>query len=229
MGNIIGSVGQIIAGAYFDGYQIYNATLWNPIDELGLVKNIYRRPNESNIVFRNRIVNTKECNSSKQGLINSICSALDLTKFTVNDKTIYYTNNQPLSYFEYNKLPQSIKSQYEYKPPQIIIDNYIVIELPIDQLDANETSKTIEGEFSYDYEKTRVYYQPDITKEVYITWTLWKNMDQSYSRIWQTDAVPNKVRFRYQYLIDNELLIIEETPYLYAINESDNTIEEVLG
>ena len=208
--------GYEVPGRYVSGYQLNYVNVWNAWDDLALYKSLYRKPNESNIVLRGRILAAKNYNSTKQGLINWLSDSFETTKYTVSDKKIYYSTYAPLSYMQYNKLKN--KTQ-EYYAPRVIInlDNEIIF--PEDKLPISGETIEVVGEYMYNAEKTVVYSSG-------ISWTLWKGIDQSYFPIWETNEVPVDLKLRYQYLLDDELYIIEESPKGLTRDSDGNITEE---
>lgn len=224
----IGRVGNIVAGANVSNYTIYKVDIWNSWDELGLMKGLYRRPNESNIVYRSRIVDAVAYNASRQGLTNYLSKSMDLETFNVNNKFVYLSVNAPLSYIQYNKITDPTE---DYFPPQVIVDG-VTFQFPMDDLNLSGSTVEFDGldgdgnpwKYTYDFEKT-VIYEPIETPTT--TWTLWKNIDQSYLTIWETNSVPAEIKFKYQMVnTDGNLVIIEESSKRYTRDENGDIVEE---
>ena len=51
---------------------LYVNNIYNQYDSLAIHKAIERLPEENNLAFRERIINSKNHNSSKQGLLNTL-------------------------------------------------------------------------------------------------------------------------------------------------------------
>ena len=145
--------GYVITGKSVSGHQIYRLDLWNNWDDLALYKSIYRRPNESNITLRSRILAAVNYNSTKQGLINWLSDSLDVDKYNATAKRIFISTYSPLSYMAYNKLTD--KSE-EYYPPRVIEGTTEII-FPEDKIPADRSTVTDPGVHIYNYEKTVIY------------------------------------------------------------------------
>ncbi len=222
----ISRIGDVVVGAYVGNYTVYKVDIWNSWDELGLIKGITRRPNENNLVFRNRIVIAKNYNASKQGMINWLSDSFDADKYIVRDKKIYTSINPPLSYMQYNKLTDKDE---EYFPPEVIADS-MTYRFPIDDLDLSDTPVEFDGydglgnplKYTYSFEKTVIW---DITKTK--TWTLWKDINQAYFPLWEGSNVPNELILRYQAIDDDgNFFIIEESVKRLTRNAQGNIVEE---
>lgn len=98
---------------------LYVNNIYNQYDSLAIHKAIERLPEENNLAFRERIINSKNHNSSKQGLLNTITNFLSLPDIILTDKTLFNLVNIPLSYFDFIKL--DIKD-IEYESPIIEVD-----------------------------------------------------------------------------------------------------------
>ena len=205
-------LGEAFLGtAIFGPYVLYQTPIWNSWDDLALYKSLSRRPEETNQVFRTRILAAKDYNSTKQGLVNYICDSLDLTKNAVTEKRVFSSLNTPLSYTQYLKV---VTDDTAYVPPQAIVDG-VTFTFPSDEIDIYTTSVEFDGcdelsnplKFTYNYEKTVIY---DTTKLK--TWTIWKNIDQAYFPYWEANYTPDtSIVLKYQTVIDGELRIIEES------------------
>ena len=68
---------------------LYVNNIYNQYDSLAIHKAIERLPEEDNIAFRERIINSKNHNSSKQGLLNIITHFLKLPDIVLADKTLF--------------------------------------------------------------------------------------------------------------------------------------------
>lgn len=99
---------------------LYVNNIYNQYDSLAIHKAIERLPEEDNIAFRERIINSKNHNSSKQGLLNIITHFLKLPDIVLADKTLFNLINNPLSYFEFIKL--NLTEDIEYESPIIEVD-----------------------------------------------------------------------------------------------------------
>lgn len=99
---------------------LYVNNIYNQYDSLAIHKAIERLPEEDNIAFRERIINSKNHNSSKQGLLNTITHFLKLPDIVLADKTLFNLINNPLSYFEFIKL--NLTEDIEYESPIIEVD-----------------------------------------------------------------------------------------------------------
>jgi len=218
-------LGYVIPGAYISNYPIYKTNIWNNWDDHALIKSLSRRPNEDNIIFRNRIINAKDYNSTRQGIINWLSDSFDLSKYNINDKKIFNSIHLPMSYMQYNKL---VNKTDDYFPPEVIADG-ITFKFPLDDLNLSSDVVGFEGidddnnpyKYYYSYEKT-VIYDITFTKK----WTLWKNIDQSYFTIFEGNYAPVEIKLRYQTLIDDELFTIEESALKLTRNENGEIVEE---
>lgn len=207
--------GYQVSGVTISGYQVYHLNTWNQWDDLALYKSLFRRPNENNIVLRRRIIAAKNYNSTKQGLINWFSDSFDVTTYKVADKKIYLSSYSPLSYMAYNKLKNKTADYYR---PRVIIDDVEVI-FPEDKIPLDGSTVEVPGQYKYNSEKTEVYKNG-------ITWILWKNIDQTYFSIWETNNVPNELKLKYQYIVDDELFEIEESFTKLTRNEDGEIVEE---
>lgn len=207
--------GYEITGKIISGYQLYRLDLWNNWDDLALHKSLHRKPNEDNIIFRGRILAAVNYNSTKQGLINWASDSFDASKYNVDGKKIFTSVYSPLSYMAYNKLTN--KSE-EYYPPRIIIGTTEII-FPEDKIPVDKSSIELPGQYMYNYEKTLVYNGSE-------TWTLWKNVDQTYFPIWESSVAPSELKLRYQLVLDDELFIIEESAKGLTRDDDGNIMEE---
>ena len=218
-------LGYVIPGAYISNYPIYKTNIWNNWDDHALIKSLSRRPNEDNIIFRNRIINAKDYNSTRQGIINWLSDSFDLSKYNINDKKIFNSIHLPMSYMQYNKL---VNKTDDYFPPEVIADG-ITFKFPVDDLNLSSDVVEFEGvdesnyplKYYYSYEKT-VIYNTTFLK----SWTLWKNIDQSYFTIFEGNYAPVKIKLRYQTLINGELFIIEELATKLTRDEKGDIVEE---
>jgi len=218
-------LGYVIPGAYISNYPIYKTNIWNNWDDHALIKSLSRRPNEDNIIFRNRIINAKDYNSTRQGIINWLSDSFDLSKYNINDKKIFNSIHLPMSYMQYNKL---VNKTDDYFPPEVIADG-ITFKFPVDDLNLSSDVVEFEGvdesnyplKYYYSYEKT-VIYNTTFLK----SWTLWKNIDQSYFTIFEGNYAPVEIKLRYQTLIDDELFTIEESALKLTRNENGEIVEE---
>jgi hypothetical protein len=219
-----GKIGNLVLGSIFGNYVLRRFELWNSWDDIALIKGIYRRPNESNIVFRSRFLSAHDYDSTKQGMINWLCDSFDIDKFTVVDKTIFYSKYTPLSYVSYLKLD----SDETYLPPQVIADD-ITYTFPQDEYNIGDVPIEFDGFDStgedYKYycsnERTDIYDTTKLKK-----FTLWKDVDQSYFPIWESNFAPATIKLIYQTVIDGELFAIEESCIRYTRDDQGNIVEE---
>lgn len=208
-------------GKEVSGYQLYYLDIWNTWDDLALYKSLFRRPSEDNITLRSRILAAKNYNSTKQGLVNWLSDSFGADKYKVADKTIYFSTYSPLSYMQYNKLKDKNELYY---PPRVIVDGVNTITFPVDKpldLEGTTVEKWDNGTklYMYNNEKTEVYKNG-------ATWILWKNIDQAYFQVWETNVVPEKLILKYQYMIDGELFVIEESAKKLIRDEDGNIVEK---
>lgn len=204
-----------VPGVYISGYQLKRMNLWNNFDDLALYKSLVRIPNESNLSLRSRLLKAKDYNSTKQGLVNWISDSLNIEKYTVKDKRIYVSTYIPLSFMAYNRLTNPEEVYYSPR----IISNGVEIVFPIDKMDITG-GIDIPGSYMYNTEKTVVY-------DGSASWTLWKNVDQTYMTLWETNTTPPlEIKLKYQYIIDDRMYIIEESPKTYTRDIDNNIILE---
>jgi len=223
-----GRLGQFLIASRFGNFTIYKMDVWNAWDDLALFKGLYRRPNEDNITFRNRIISAVNYNASHKGMMDWLCDSLDVTRFEVQDKKIFFSKYAPLSYIQYLKIPEPTVA---YFSPEVVIGG-VTYKFPNDHTDISLTPIEFDGydeygiglKYSYSYEKTVIY---DVTKTK--SWTLWKNIDQSYFPIWEGNEAPADIKLRYQVVIDDELFIIEESSKRLTRDVLGNIIEETVN
>lgn len=201
-------LGYLSIGSKNLPYPMYSMNIWNSLDDLALYKSLERREDEDNITFRARIIKAGPYNCSIQGLTNYLTDSFDLNKFYNKEKTIFFSTFKPLSYLEYIKLNDITE---EYIGPEVIADG-ISYKLPYEPITLNEFYK---AEINDNIKVTYTYVQK--TSED-ITWTLWKNLDQTFSNMFQCSKAPvNSVKLRYQYLNEyNQLEYIEESNFQYT-------------
>ena len=212
-------------------YSIFRLDTWNNWDDLALYKSLYRLPTETNIELRDRIISSVDYNSTVQGLVNWLSDSFGVDKYIVDSKLIYTSTNQPLSFMQYSRLDDQTE---DYYPPRVVISNETETELeiifPEDRLRVQDDplvsyvslSGTTDAGDTYVYDN-----QSTIITHDGITWTLWKNLDQSYSVLWGTNTPISYVKLKYQCMIDGELCIVEESAYDLVRDENGNVIEDV--
>ena len=216
----------------------FRVNAWNSLDELGALKGCYRLPTENNILFRSRILNVHDVNSTQQGLINNINNNLALSDYNVNDKLIYYSTENPLSYNMFGNIPLNIlfdssgDAVYDYYSPQIDIypnlggSTPYTIYFPVDEISYGMPEITYSGYIDssgniggsgnpYSYycnadETTVTVNFPDIGN---VTWSLWKDINQGYYSIWTTNYAPQKLVLRYQIFdtTENAVFVVNES------------------
>lgn len=158
----------------------YHERIWNQYDEMALLVGLSRIPGETNLELRERILNHATYDSTEQGLVNHISEALLTTGYQVAAKTVFTSLRQPLSLAEYNRLTDPTE---DYYAPRVIVGatTWII------------TSGTSE--------------QKDIKTSDGLTWTLWKQPDGVYDRIWTSSAEPSAdVELSYQWKDDTGAL-----------------------
>lgn len=176
--------------------------IWNAYDEIGLLAGITRIPGESNVAYRDRILNHYPYNSTRQGLANFITNSLLLPAVNITERVVFSSLRIPLSYSKYQML-EDPKDDY-YQPRIIIGSNTWLISTSDD--DQKDISNTING----------------------VTWSLWKQPDGSYDQIWTTSSAPTEnIELRYQWEDPDsrKLYIVRETATL--LSWSDGEIVEV--
>lgn len=222
-------VGLIGIGTNKGIFKLKTTSRWNGLDELALYKSLERKPNESNIHFRNRLKNLEVCNSSTQGMINALTNAFDLEHKKVIEKKVFISTYKPISPIEYDKL---IDPEYEYIAPKVIADD-IEYQFIIEPKSINDiTTSYLEGydennnaiKLGYDFEKVYVYKKNTFD----ICWTIWKNIDQSYTKIFQCSSAPTtSVTLSYMALNEvGKLIYVEESSTRLSRNEDDEIIYE---
>ena len=202
--NIKDVVGRLLIGEDISGAPVYTTTIWNSWDDIGLLKGLNRKPNENNIDLRNRIVNTVNFNTTKQGLINSISNNLHVDEYNVLDKKIFFTQEAPLSYRAYKEFTNKTQP---YQPP-IIIDGDLTFKFPIEvdyEGSFDGFDDTIPWKYKYDFEKITV---SNGDKQ----WTLWKDPGQNFYSIWEANYAPLELKFIYQVVSNDALVILEVSP-----------------
>ncbi len=159
--------------------------IWNQFDEFGLVSGLDRIPKESNSDFRNRIIGHEPYNSTEQGLVNWLSDSLLTATHNTQAKVIFSSLREPLSSAEYQRLEDKTEA---YFAPRVIIGSTTWI-IPATDND-----------------------QKDEVENIGITWTLWKQLDGFYDRIWTTDIAPTTdIELQYQWKsADGTLYIVRE-------------------
>lgn len=159
--------------------------IWNQFDEFGLLSGLDRIPKESNSDFRNRITGHEPYNSTEQGLVNWLSDSLLTVTHNVQAKIIFKSLREPLSNAQYQRLEDKTEG---YFAPRVIIGATTWI------ISASDNDKK------------------DEVTNAGITWTLWKQPDGIYDRIWTTDIAPTSdIELQYQWLSDEgDLFIIRE-------------------
>lgn len=219
--------GYQVVGSLISGYQVYHVNVWNTWDDLALYKSLIRRPNEDNVTLRKRIIAAKDYNSTKQGLVNWLSDSFDLDKYKVSDKTSYFSTYPPLSYMAYSKL--QAPSEPYYAPRVIVDDEEIVFPKDEVPLDGSTVEGIVEGRsYIYNYERTEVHtiVIMILNGPPSVVWKLWKNVNQTYHTIWETNTVPDELELSYQYVIDGELYTIEESAKKLTRDDDGNIVDE---
>ena len=154
--------------------------IWNQFDEMALLAGLDRIPGETNEQLRRRILNHKKYDSTDQGLLNYISEALLTTSYNVIRKKEFFSQRQPLSFSQYQAISEP---SADYYSPRVTVGGTTWILAPTSSEQTD--SVTSDG----------------------ITWSLWKQPDGSYDRIWTTDIVPTgDVSLKYQWQDDGGLL-----------------------
>lgn len=169
--------------------------IWNQYDELGLLVGLTRIPGEGNLEFRQRILNHETYDSTEQGLVNHVSEALLGSPYTVQARKIFTSLRQPLSLAIYQTIDQPPAAYYA---PRIKV---------------GATTYIIEA--SADAQK-------DTITSGSTTWTLWKQPDGSYDRIWTATVAPDQdIELFYQWS--------DGAGELHAIHESAKILTWVDG
>ena len=218
-----GRVGHLTPGSKAGNYTLQRMDLWNAWDDLALIKGLIRRPNESNLLFRQRILLARNYGAAPQQLANWLCDSFDLTRYIMVGRRIFFSAHVPLSYIQYLTLADPTVA---YMAPQVVADG-TAFQFPVDDIDVAREPVAVDAfdgdgnvlKYAYSYEKTEIYAADRATK-----WTLWKNIDQSYFPIWESSAVPAEFLLRYQTVIDGTLFTIEESAKGLTRDENGNII-----
>lgn len=172
--------------------------IWNQYDEIGLLAGISRIPGESNVAYRDRILNHRPYNSTKQGLSNFISNSMLQPSVNITERMVFTSLRTPLSYSKYQTLQDVTEDYYR---PRIIIGSDTWIIVPSDD-DESDISNTING----------------------VVWQLWKQPDGTYDQIWTTNTVPTSdIELKYQWRDPDstKLYTIRETATLLSWDEGE--------
>lgn len=184
--------------------------IFNFFDELGLPFGIERFDDETNIELRKRIVERNVTNATSQGLLDSIVGIFNVTTKPVSDKKIFFSQYVPLSKAVYS-LNYDINT---YQEPIIKDgdDTYTIITSDLPDEEENYGEKYIDPK--------------DVTNTINTKyWTLYKNIDGNYFPTWEASYAPGDVVLIYQTIIDNEVVLIEESAK--KLTWEDGVIKEI--
>ena len=183
---------------------LQHTNIWNFWDEFGLYKGIDRKPLETNMSLRRRILDKTEHDSTLQGILNFLSSAIEVTNYTNYDKFVYYSVQEPLSYETYMKI---VNKDEDFFAPEVEV-NGVIYKMPATQADPDDLNNTY-------------------VKSVAYPWTLWKNQTTfGYLPIWQTEIIPDSIILRYQIYENNEFFIVEESAKKLTRDINGNIVEE---
>lgn len=199
----------------------HNQDLFNIFDNHALLVGLERRKSETNIELHNRIINRVDGNSTTEGLSDWVLDVFDVeevypsgivpsgqlpegvsiddVKHEITNKYVFYSTNVPLTEFEYQQLRNP---DAEYKYP-MVYDYDDEMEYTVEYYD--------EGK---DISPSGISASGVVPSGINTVneWTVYKNLDMTYSRIWMANYPARKVNLNYQVLIDNEIYDIEEKP-----------------
>jgi hypothetical protein len=100
-------------GAHFIQYPLNS---WNGIDELGIMKGLTRKTNQSLLDFRKQIIQAKDFNSSYQGVLNCVYNNLNINEDysapNIIAKKTFNLLNAPTSKAEFLTLRKSAEEKY---------------------------------------------------------------------------------------------------------------------
>jgi hypothetical protein len=180
--------------------EIYTEQIWNQFDEFGLIAGVERLPGESNIDFRHRIINSKNYDSTKQGLINYISESLLTYSYNVLEKKEFFSKRTPLSLSEYQKIKEP---SLDYYNPTVTSSSETWV---IEPSSSEQVDTCTVGD---------------------ITWSLWKQPDGVYDRIWTVTSSPQEdIVLSYMWKDEEgNLHIIEESSKI--LTWENNSIVEV--
>ena len=165
--------------------------LWNAFDEKALLVGLERKPGETNVELRNRVVNRIDGSNTKDGLADWTLDLFDYQvtypdgmEKDVTENHIFYSKYTPLSKHRYDQIR---KPDVAYEYP-VIYDFEEDAEYVLEYTDALKDSS------------------------VDLKWLLYKNANLSYSQIWSNTYITKEVELRYQTLINDEIFNIVESP-----------------
>lgn len=136
--------------------------IWNQFDEFGLLVGIPRIPGQTNASYRRRLIDHEPYDSTIQGLTNFLSDSLLVSTGNLQGKLAFASIRQPLSLAKYQELMGTSDGYYA---PRVVVGANTWTAVPGALVDRDVTN-TISG----------------------TTWTLWKQPDGSYDRIWTVNV-----------------------------------------
>lgn len=215
-------VGLTSPGSFISSIRQHWVPVWNAWDDIGLIKGMLRRPHESNITFRDRLIAAVDYTAHVDGIARCVADSCDLTAMQITGKRIFTSKYIPLSYAAYMQLATP---EDEYVSPSVVVGDETFI-FPLDEggmsRPADFSGVDDDGALiAYGYSAEKVYIENSLTNR----WTLWKNNDQTFLQIWEASYFPADIELHYQTVIDGVLYMVEESPKKYARNTAGEIIE----
>ena len=176
-------------------------SIFNIFDDKGLLVGIERMEEENNIELRNRIVDRKKGNSTKQGLTNWISNIFDIDEqdLHVIRNRVFYSTYAPLSKVVY--LNGDYDEDYMY--PYVVEKYYDSVEDEWNSIVYDQRESELN-----DYNSRDVLSNNEGSSD----WYVYRNPDGSYYNLWITDNAPEKVEFHYQIVRDDQVFEVVEGP-----------------